>query len=101
MRDLPWPDVLRWRRLCNLIRFLRGWPVHVLGRTERIRDESALNCKADGAFSLGNSFGYYDDTGNEAFVAAVARALKPGARFLLDTSYLVEGLLPVLQERAW
>jgi SAM-dependent methyltransferase len=55
----------------------------------------------DGAFCLGNSFGYYDDAGNEAFVAAVARALKPGARFLLDTSYLVEGLLPVLKEREW
>jgi SAM-dependent methyltransferase len=55
----------------------------------------------DGAFCLGNSFAYYDDAGNEAFVAAVARALKPGARFLLDTGYLVEGLLPVLQERAW
>lgn len=55
----------------------------------------------DGAFCLGNSFGYYDDAGNEAFVRAVARALKPGARFVLDTSYLTEGLLPVLQERAW
>lgn len=55
----------------------------------------------DGAFSLGNSFGYLDDEGNAAFIAAVAAALKPGARFLLDTSYLVEGLLPVLQERTW
>jgi SAM-dependent methyltransferase len=55
----------------------------------------------DGAFSLGNSFGYYDDAGNAAFLAAVARALKSGGRFLLDTSYLVEGVLPGLQERAW
>jgi hypothetical protein len=55
----------------------------------------------DGAFSLGNSFGYYDDAGNEAFIRAVARALKPGARFVLNTGYLTEGLLPVLQERAW
>jgi SAM-dependent methyltransferase len=55
----------------------------------------------DGAFSLGNSFGYYDDDGTVAFLTAVAAALKPGARFLLDTSYLVEGLLPVLQERTW
>jgi SAM-dependent methyltransferase len=55
----------------------------------------------DGAFSLGNSFGYYDDKGNAAFLRAVAGALKPGARFLLDTSYLVEGVLLNLQERAW
>ncbi len=55
----------------------------------------------DGAYSLGNSFGYYDDEGNAGFLRAVAEALKPGARFLLDTSYLVEGLLPGLQERAW
>jgi SAM-dependent methyltransferase len=55
----------------------------------------------DGAFSLGNSFGYLDDAGNEAFLHAVARALKPGGRFVLDTGYLVEGLLPTLQERSW
>jgi SAM-dependent methyltransferase len=55
----------------------------------------------DGAFTLGNSFGYYDDDGNRAFLHAVARALKPGTRFLLDTSYLTETLLPVLQERGW
>src|SRR5262249_61296922 len=55
----------------------------------------------DGAFSLGNSFGYYDDEGNAAFLRAVAGALKPGVRFLLDTSYLVEGFLLKLQERAW
>ena len=28
-------------------------------------------------------------------------ALKPGARFVLDTGYVAETLLPVLQERAW
>jgi SAM-dependent methyltransferase len=55
----------------------------------------------DGAFCLGNSFGYYDDEGNRGFLHAVARALKPGARFLLDTSYVVEVLLPTLQARAW
>jgi SAM-dependent methyltransferase len=55
----------------------------------------------DAAFSMGNSFGYYDDEGNAAFIRAVARALKPGGRFLLDTSYLMEVLLPSLQTRAW
>ena len=55
----------------------------------------------DGAFCMGNSFAYYDDQGNADFLRAVARALRPGARFLLDTGYLTEALLPVLQERTW
>ena len=55
----------------------------------------------DGAFSLGNSFGYDDDDGNADFLKSVARALKPGARFVLDTGYVLESLLPNLQERAW
>jgi SAM-dependent methyltransferase len=55
----------------------------------------------DGAFSLGNSFAYYDDEGNRDFLHAVARVLKPGARFVLDTGYVAEALLPALQERGW
>ncbi len=55
----------------------------------------------DGAYSFGNSFGYLDDEGNAAFLKAVANALKPGARFVLETGYVAETLLPVLQERAW
>lgn len=39
----------------------------------------------DGAICLGSSFGYLDDKGNQAFVEAVARTLKPGARFVLET----------------
>jgi SAM-dependent methyltransferase len=55
----------------------------------------------DGAFCLGNSFGYLDDEGNAQFLAAVARALKPGGRFVLETPMIVESLLPTLQERPW
>jgi SAM-dependent methyltransferase len=55
----------------------------------------------DGAFSFGNSFGYLDDRGNADFLKAVARALKPGARFVLETSYVLEILLPSLQARTW
>jgi SAM-dependent methyltransferase len=55
----------------------------------------------DGAYSFGNSFGYLDDAGNAAFLKSVAGALKPGARFVLETSYVTEVLLPVLQERSW
>jgi SAM-dependent methyltransferase len=55
----------------------------------------------DGAFSFGNSFGYLDDEGNAEFLKAVARTLKPGARFVLETGYVVESLLPGLQARSW
>lgn len=55
----------------------------------------------DGAFCVGNSFGYLDDEGNVAFLRAVAAALKPGARLLLETPMVLENLLGHLQDRAW
>ena len=55
----------------------------------------------DGAYCFGNSFGYLDDEGNAQFLKSVAAALKPGARFTLETGYVMETLLPVLQERSW
>jgi SAM-dependent methyltransferase len=55
----------------------------------------------DGAFCYGNSFGYLDDEGNVAFLRAVAAALKPGARFILETPMVLENLLGHIQERAW
>jgi len=39
----------------------------------------------DAAICLWGSFGYFDDAGNLAQAAAVADALAPGGRFLLDT----------------
>ena len=55
----------------------------------------------DGAFCMGNSFGYLDDEGNAAFLRAVAAVLKPGARFVLETPMIVEHLFGHLQERPW
>ncbi len=55
----------------------------------------------DGAYCLGNSFGYLDDDGNAAFLSTLARTLKSGSRFVLDTGYIVESLLPSLQDRSW
>lgn len=55
----------------------------------------------DGAFCCGNSFGYLDDEGDREFLRAVASALKPGARFVLETPMVVESLLPNLKERIW
>jgi SAM-dependent methyltransferase len=55
----------------------------------------------DGAFCFGNSFGYYDDEGNAEFLRAIAAALKPGTRFVLDYGAVTEALLPAYQERSW
>jgi SAM-dependent methyltransferase len=55
----------------------------------------------DGAFCLGNSFGYLDDEGNAEFLRAVWTALKPGARFVLETPMVLENLLPHIQDRPW
>jgi SAM-dependent methyltransferase len=54
----------------------------------------------DGAFSFWGSLGYFDEEGNEAFLHSIARALKPGARFVLDT-HIAETILPRFEERAW
>jgi cyclopropane fatty-acyl-phospholipid synthase-like methyltransferase len=55
----------------------------------------------DGAFCVGNSFGYLDDPGNAAFLRATAMALKPGGRFVLETPLVLEQLLRHLQDRPW
>src|SRR5262249_37313301 len=55
----------------------------------------------DGAFCWGNSFGYLDHEGTAAFLQAAAGALKPGARFVLETGAALESLLPNFQERRW
>jgi SAM-dependent methyltransferase len=55
----------------------------------------------DGAFCAGNSFGYLDDEGDARFLRAVAAALKPGARFVLETPMVLESLLGHLNERPW
>lgn len=55
----------------------------------------------DGAFCMGNSLGGLDDDGIAAFLKAVARALKPGARFVVDTGVIAESILPNFKERPW
>ena len=53
----------------------------------------------DGAFCFGNSFGFmkYVDMGK--FLNGVARALKPGARFIAETAMAAESLLPDFEEQ--
>jgi SAM-dependent methyltransferase len=55
----------------------------------------------DAAFSMGNSFGYLDDDHDARFLKNVARALRPGSRFVLDYPAVAEALLPNYQERWW
>jgi SAM-dependent methyltransferase len=55
----------------------------------------------DGAFCFGNSFGYLDAAGMQEFVEALAGALKPGARFVLQTGIAAESILPHYAERRW
>jgi SAM-dependent methyltransferase len=53
----------------------------------------------DGCFCFGNSFGYLADDENADFLKAVARTLKPGARFILDAPAIAECLLPHFMEQ--
>ncbi len=55
----------------------------------------------DGAFCFGNSFGYLDHTGVAAFLSAVAGALKPGARLVIETGVTAESILPTLVQKRW
>jgi len=47
----------------------------------------------DGAYCFGNSFGFLDYAGMESFLSGVARALKPGARFIVETGMAAESVL--------
>lgn len=52
----------------------------------------------DGAFCFGNSFGYLQDQENAEFLLSVIRALKRGAKFIIDTGAIAESILPTFQE---
>jgi len=55
----------------------------------------------DGGFSLGNNFGFLDPPGTRAWLEAVSRALRPGARFVFDYGLAAESILPRLRDREW
>ncbi|MCC6350659.1 MAG: class I SAM-dependent methyltransferase [Candidatus Eisenbacteria bacterium] len=54
----------------------------------------------DGAYSFFTSFGYFGDDENEQVLAGVARALRPGGRFLLDMMNR-DWLLTHPEQRTW
>jgi ubiquinone/menaquinone biosynthesis C-methylase UbiE len=51
----------------------------------------------DAAYCWGNSFGYFDHDSCRQFFEAIASALKPGGRFMLESGAVSESILPVLQ----
>ncbi len=54
----------------------------------------------DAVINFWGSFGYFDDAGNAAFVAAAHRALRPGGKLVID-GHVHETLLPRFQRRGW
>lgn len=54
----------------------------------------------DGAYCLGNSFGYLDEAGMDGFVAALAKAVRPGGRVVVDSAMVAECLFANWQSEA-
>ena len=74
-------------------------PTRVTPRQGDMRDLDAVfpdPAGFDGAWCMGNSFGYLDAEGTDRFLAGVARALRPGAPFVIDVATAAEVLLPHL-----
>jgi SAM-dependent methyltransferase len=55
----------------------------------------------DGAYCFGNSFCYLDRVNAGKFLSAIARALKPGGRFVIETGMAAESILPGLLKTRW
>jgi ubiquinone/menaquinone biosynthesis C-methylase UbiE len=54
----------------------------------------------DGAFCFGNSFGFLAYADMERFLNGTFRALKPGARFIIETGMAAESAIPKFEEHA-
>jgi len=54
----------------------------------------------DGAYCFGNSFGFMQFENMAKFLSGVARALKPGGRFIVNTGMAAESLLPDFEEQS-
>lgn len=67
----------------------------ILGDMRRIEGDSIY----DGAYCFGNSFGFMEYADMEKFLEGVQRALKPGARFVVETGMAAESVLPDFEEQ--
>jgi len=65
-------------------------PHFILGDMRNIEGASIY----DGAYCFGNSFGFLAYEDMEKFLNGVARALKPGARFIIETGMSAESAIP-------
>src|SRR5437870_2210188 len=54
----------------------------------------------DGAYCFGNSFAFLGHAETENFLQALARTLKPGARFIIHTGMAAESVLPDFEEQS-
>src|SRR5258706_7425710 len=68
-------------------------PQFVLGDMSRVEG----NAIYDGAYCFGNSFGFLKYADMESFLNGVAQALKPGARFIVETGMAAESVLHKLE----
>ncbi len=68
----------------------------LLGDMRRIEGEAIY----DGAFCFGNSFGFMEYSDMQKYLAGVQRALKPGARFIVNTGMAAESVLPDFEEQS-
>ncbi len=67
----------------------------ILGDMRNIEGSSVY----DGAYCFGNSFGFLAYADMEKFLSGVARALKPGARFIIETGMAAESAIPKFKEQ--
>ena len=86
----------------NVARAFRAWtgetpvPQFILGDMRSVEGEALY----DGAFCFGNSFGFMEYADMERFLSGAARALKPGARFVMNTGMAAESVLPDFEEQS-
>lgn len=71
-------------------------PQFILGNMRKIEGEAVY----DGAYCFGNSFGFLEYAHMESFLSGVARALKPGARFVIETGMAAESILTKFEPEA-
>jgi len=71
-------------------------PQFLLGNMRNIEGEAIY----DGAYCFGNSFGFLAYADMESFLCGVARALKPGARFVIETGMAAESIIPKFEAEA-
>jgi SAM-dependent methyltransferase len=71
-------------------------PQFLLGNMSRIEGQAIY----DGAYCFGNSFGFLEYSDMERFLAGVAHASRPGARFVVETGMAAESIITKFEPEA-